>query len=246
MIIGSIVSPSITTNMVGTSYWFNYANRGMYEIKVDPTTLQLEWHACPPGKFVGSSPPVAVTLEPIWIDSTDVNQIPQILTPGGGWLPIVSSNFTFPPLMPLSGNIWTDTITNRVYRYDQLAMEWLDITTISPQNVISLPNMASGQFTATPSQIQPALSIKGLVEIYADGRIVYDPSYTPDKAAVALWESIAFFSPIYKEKIEELQYTNALLSKTIEQYVDAGFVLPEPKAPVDPNAAWDAAMSVII
>jgi len=56
---------------------------------------------------------------------------------------------------------------------------------------------------------QTALSIAGIVDIYRDGTIVYGPNYTPDKAAEAMWDAIAQFSPIYKEN-EELKIVKDL------------------------------------
>lgn len=95
---------------------------------------------------------------------------------------------------------------------------------------------------------QSALSITGLVDIFMDGTIRYAPGYTPNKAAEAMWDAIAQFSPIYKEnvRIKELETTNEALLDTLQKFLNAGFVLPEPKKPIDPNDAWNAAMGVII
>lgn len=109
-------------------------------------------------------------------------------------------------------------------------------------------NPAPNQPMLTLSPNQSALNIANLVEIFADGRIVYDITYTPDKAAEALWEAIAQMSPIYKEnqKIKVLETSNEYLEKVIQMYKDAGCKLPGPIRAPDPNAAWNAAMGVII
>ncbi len=123
---------------------------------------------------------------------------------------------------------------------------------------ITAPNVSSGgavgnlQITNTaPIAAIPrgsALSIVGLVDIYMDGTIVYGPNYTPDKTAEAMWDAIAQFSPIYKEnqRIKALEDISKELAREVQKYIDAGFKLPEPKKPIDPNDAWNAAMGVII
>lgn len=111
----------------------------------------------------------------------------------------------------------------------------LQISTSAPSRAI---------MTISPS----ALKITGLVEIFMDGRIVYDPSYTPDKAAQAMWDAIAQFSPVYKEgqEVQRLRHDIDDYKMIIKAFEDAGFKLPAKKGPGNPNSAWDAAMGVII
>ncbi len=121
-----------------------------------------------------------------------------------------------------------------------------------PPPGMNAPLVGNMNFNSAPTPTltitQSALRINGLVEIFMDGTIVYDPSYTPDKAAEAMWDAIAQFSPIYKEnvRIKALEDIIKGLTNEVQKYIDAGFELPQPKKAISPNDAWNAAMGVII
>lgn len=125
------------------------------------------------------------------------------------------------------------------------------------------PTLVALQYmTMNGSQLQSALKIANLVEIYMDGTIIYDSCYTPDAAAKVLWETIAQFSPVYKEsqEIKDLRLhliEEQMLSEyrkircdeymaMIEYAKARGFQFPEDKPAADPQAAWNAAMGVVV
>ncbi len=111
-------------------------------------------------------------------------------------------------------------------------------------------NYAGANNTTQPmlSVSQSALKINGLVEIFMDGSIVYESGYTPDATAKAMWEAIAHFSPVQLENKEltKLRGEVEKLRWILQLHADAGHQLPSPKCAPDPDAAWNAAMGVII
>jgi hypothetical protein len=225
-------------------FWFCYADRDLYEYNPNPITFQTMWNIVGAGRYVSTNPPPVQTstsppIDPIWIKANDPNRVPRIFDPSGNWIPIVQASFVFPPQNPNVADIWSDTNTQSDYTYD--GTNWIKMPSQTLQ-INLLPTPAPLFMITAPGNIKPsALKIAGLIEIYMDGTIIYDPSYTPDKAAKALWEAIAYFSPTYKEG-QEVKELRTLL----ELARNMGFKIPQPRKPGDPNAAWDAAMGVII
>jgi hypothetical protein len=123
---------------------------------------------------------------------------------------------------------------------------------------ISNPGAQAVNFTVTAvSQTKPlitlaannsAIRISDIVEILVDGTISYGPNYTPDAAARILWEAIAQMSPQAKEneELQKLRSINKLVLDELAQWHASGFKLPTLKPPANPQAAWEAAMGVII
>lgn len=266
MLISSLLEPK--TANIG-DYWYCLADKSLSQYI--SAFLIGQWMAVNPGKFVSHNAPTIQTSnglpsDPIWIDATDIHRIPRIWDPSGSWVPVIASTFQFPPQSPNPGDVWFDTNVMCGYSFGNNG-KWNMITVagqsslVNPNFGLPVPVGSPGinapspplQLTNTSSKAlmsisQSALKITGLVEIYMDGRIVYDPSYTPDAAAKALWEAIAHFSPVYQEgqEVQRLRHDIDDYKMIIKAFEDAGFELPTKKGPADPNAAWNAAMGVII
>lgn len=265
MLYGSMKQP--LKSVVG-DYWYSYAERHTYA-RITLPLIGSPWMPLAVGAYTWSAPPVGPGMPPIWIDSNDLNSIPHIYDPAsGGWIPVVSNTFSLPPVTPNPGDIWHDTNTLVDYMYDATILDWIQVGGSSLQ-ILAVPPMgssASGNpfrlsntpapqpLMTIPSGRNSCLKIHGLVEIFSDGTIVYELNYTPDRAAQAMWQAIAAFSPQYKEgeEVKKLRYENDLLTiksilmkEQIEYATARGFKFLKFEKPIDPIDAWDAAMGII-
>lgn len=245
MLIGSLLSPS---TLSPGDYWYSYADRDLYMcVPAVNGPSGLTWQAVPSSRYMFNSPPTGPAMPPIYIDANDLNRVPHQYNPSGGnWIPLVPSSFTFPPALPVQGDIWQDPLSYECYLWT--GSYWCNI---SPQAIASAASSQAQvpfQFNSS-SQVASltipapgtnyALEITGLVRIKMDGTLEYSVGYSPDLAAVQFWEAMALHMPTDNKEL-------AMLRAMVEEAKDAGFKFRSKKvAPLDPNAAWDAAMGVI-
>ena len=243
MLIGGLFQPSMASH---GDFWFNFATRDLYEYHVtNAGTLGSQgWLLVGAGRYTSTNPPpvhtqTSLPSDPIWIDMNDPDRIPHLWN-AGSWVPVVPKTFQLPQLPAAVGDIWFNMNTLDGYTYDGTTWVLSQPAQALQFSSTASPKPALLSISAPTPPAANALTITGLVKIYMDGRIEYDPSYTPDAAAKVLWEAIATMSPAYQEG-EEVKK----LRKQIKYAEDRGFKFPKPAKAFDPNDAWDAAMGVV-
>lgn len=228
MLISSLHEPSLHTCKPG-DYWYCYADRHTYEYvpsqQVGSTAVPACWspHLLLGIVLVSSHPPMqnGPSLGPkIWINSNDLNQIPQLYDAHGGlWIPVVPLNFTFPPLNPTAGDAWHDAMIYTDYVYN--GSDWIlvpsgstgnyslgiqgsfNVNATPPATLLATPP-ASPSYTYAPVSSHSILNIVGYVDIRTDGSIIYDPQYTPDTASQMLWHAISKNAPTSANHVDLL------------------------------------------
>jgi len=178
---------------------------------------------------------------------------------GTSWIPAVPANYKFPNPNPQVGDIWTEPLSQILYVYWNGT--WSSSLTSNivnanpPVNVAAAPHVTS----FTPNSNVHTITIQGpngdvLVIIdSATGTIKYGPNYTPDVAAQIFWRAITGSSPRFLEtRIEELikdlknvSSRLAVAEGNVLKFTEAGYKLPEPPKPFDPNDSWERAMGII-
>lgn len=255
MLIGSLSKPLFAAP---NDLWYCFADRRLYENHSN-YFQQNVWMAISSFQFVSLHPPTSITAK-IWIDASDPDMVPHEWSPSSqSWIRIIPPGFILPPQNPIAGDIWTDT--NSTFQYIYTGLRWSMVGSAYSTNGIGVspsigqvppPYVLTTQSAPSPKQtlsITPlAIKISGVVEIFMDGSIVYESGYTPDAAAIELWKAIAHLSPTQVEnrEITKLREENDKLRWMLQLHADAGHQLPTPKRAPDPDAAWDAAMGVII
>lgn len=192
---------------------------------------------------------------------------------GNIWIPAVPLNYTYPPTNPAPGTNWIESLSQTPYIFFNGV--WCELTIVSssagkPVSVnvpfawpvaVSASGQANGlQILPTPAPISSTNQIQiigpggPLVTIDTlTGILTYGIGYTPDAAAQIFWRTLAQASPRFLQtRIDDLvkDLANAASRLAVAEghvlkFTQAGFKLPEPPKPFDPNDSWERAMGVI-